>query len=120
MIRVELLAHTNVDPYELAQHAAGTCYQAKMPEFGQGKQDVKGRLFEKGHHTPLEHWSATFAIEGIAVSDVTFGLHLAHPFYNTDQRSGRFCGEMFDDPDYGALDFINQTWNRQPSLFLIG
>ena len=109
-IKVGLLGFTNVKPNELASHAAFTCYQDKLPELGK-LIDVEKRLFNVGHHTTLQHWHATFAIEGIAVSDVTFGLHLASPFYNSDQRSGRFCSAMFANPDYFVFGrYIREFW----------
>jgi hypothetical protein len=49
----------------------------------------------------------------VAVSDVTFGLHLPSPFYNSDQRSGRFCSVMFSDPcamEY-IVDYIQTYWD---------
>ena len=103
MIEVKLLTHTAADPMELASHAARVCYQSEMPEWGK-VIDVKGRLFDVGHHTTLQHWFATFSVSGIAVGDVTFGLHLCHPFYDSDQRSGRFCAEMFLEPDFGKME----------------
>lgn len=109
-IEVGLLGFTSVRPDESASHAALTCYQDKLPELGK-LIDVEKRLFSVGHHTTLQHWHATFTIEGIAVSDVTFGLHLASPFYNTDQRSGRFCGAMFANPDYLVFErYIREFW----------
>lgn len=64
---------------------------------------VKNDLFLAGHHTTLEHSSFSFFLEDVPVSDITLGLHLAHPFYNSDQRSGRYCSKMFEDPDFGAI-----------------
>jgi len=110
MINVELLARTNVDPVELASHAALMCYQDTPPDFGK-EIDVKNRLFDVGHHTTLQHFFMTFKIDGIAVGDVTFGLHLASPFYNSDQRSGRFCAKMFLNPNFGKIgDYIKFFW----------
>jgi len=110
MIKVELLAHTEADPLELISHAALTCYQSEVPEMGK-IIDVKNRLFDVGHHTTLQHWSASFSISGIAVGDVTFGLHLCHPFYDTDQRSGRFCAEMFLNPNFEEMErYIRDFW----------
>jgi len=110
MINVELLTHTNVDPVELASHAALMCYQDTPPDFGK-EIDVKNRLFDVGHHTTLQHFFMTFKIDGIAVGDVTFGLHLASPFYNSDQRSGRFCAKMFLNPDYHKIEeYIKFFW----------
>jgi len=109
-IEVGLLGFTNIKPEESASHAALTCYQDSLPEVGK-LIDVKSRLFNVGHHTTLQHWYATFAIEGVSVGDVTFGLHLASQFYNTDQRSGRFCSAMFANPDFQALErYIREYW----------
>ena len=111
MINVHLLTVSAAMPVTLAQHAAGTCYQAEMPTFGTHALNVDSQLFKVGHHTTMEHWEMTFEIEGIAVSDVTFGLHLTHPFYNSDQRSGRYCGAMFTNPNMLAIrKYITSLW----------
>lgn len=110
MIDVKLIAHTNIDPLELASHAALFCYQAESPELGK-KIDVENRLFNVGHHTTLQHSFFTFAIEGIAVGDITLGFHLTHPFYNSDQRSGRYCAKMFLEPDFSKIEkYIDNFW----------
>ncbi len=110
MIEVKLLAYTNIDPVDLAAHAAKVCYSSKLLPMG-SKMDVEKNLFKKGHLTPFEHWYATFSIEGIAVGDVTFGLHLASPFYNTCQRSGRYCAKMFLEPDFEKIrKYIETFW----------
>ncbi len=110
MIKVKLLAHTDADPLVLASHAAKVCYQSEMPEFGK-LLDVKKRLFDVGHHTTLQHTYFTFAIEGISVGDITLGMHLAHPFYNSDQRSGRYCAKMFEEPDFVEIEkYVRQFW----------
>ena len=104
IISVKQIAETNVEPTILASHAARTCYAANVPELGE-KIDVENRLFKTGHHTTLEHNYFTFNIDGIPVSSMVFGLHLTAPFYNTDQRSGRFS-KMYDNPD---MDEIRDT-----------
>lgn len=110
MIDLKLLAKTNVHPLDLASHAALMCYQDTPPDFGK-KIDVKNRLFDVGHHTTLQHYYMTYRIEGIAVGDVTFGLHLASSFYNSDQRSGRFCAKMFLNPDFGKIEeYVKFFW----------
>ncbi|MDO8442995.1 MAG: FAD-dependent thymidylate synthase [bacterium] len=108
---VGLKAYTNVDPLELASFAAKYCYEAQPPKFGD-MIDVEKRLFLTGHHTTLEHFYLTFEINGISVGDVTLGLHLASPFYNSDQRSGRFCSEMFSAPDIdGVRKYVGDFWS---------
>lgn len=111
MITVELKDKTTLPPLVSASHAARGCYSAKKPKIDGKLLNVEGQLFNVGHHTTLEHTFFSFWIEGIAVGDVTFGLHLNHPFYNTDQRSGRFCAEMFSAPDYAAIEnYIREFW----------
>lgn len=111
-IKVELVSSTGVKPLELASHAAMTCYQAESPQWGK-TLDVRGRLFDVGHHTTLQHFFFTFSIEGIAVGDITFGMHLVSPFYNSDQRSGRFCAKMFLEPNYVAIEnYIKTFWPK--------
>lgn len=110
MIKVKLLTHTNTPPSDLASHAALICYQAEAPELGK-QIDIENRLFNVGHHTTLQHFFFTFTIENIAISDVTLGLHLAHPFYNSDQRSGRFSAKMFAEPDIEQIEnYIQKYW----------
>lgn len=110
MIKVELVSHTNVDPLDLASHAALVCYQAEAPEMGK-RIDVENRLFKVGHHTTLQHNYFTFQVENIAVSDITFGMHLPSPFYNSDQKSGRYCAKMFTNPDFGKIEeYIKFFW----------
>jgi hypothetical protein len=108
-IEVMVLAHTNVRPSELISHAAFTCYRGKSPELGELIK-IKEQLFDVSHHTTLQHWYVTFTIEGISVGDVTFGQHLASPFYNSDQRSGRFCADMFAKPDYAFFERYMQAY----------
>ncbi len=95
MINVKLIAKTDVEPNKLTSHAAKVCYAAEIPELG-NLIDVENRLFKTGHHTTLQHNYFTFCIDNISISAVTFGLHMSSPFYNTDQRSGRFS-KMFDN-----------------------
>ena len=102
-VNVTLVAETNIAPETLALHAARTCYEPEIPKLDDGKKiDVEKRLFKPGHHTTIQHGSFTFAIEGISVSSVCFGLHLASPYYNSDQRSGRFS-KMYDNPDMASI-----------------
>lgn len=110
MIQVKLEAHTNIDPMQLISHAALICYQGEMPEMGK-VIDVENRLFKVGHHTTMQHSFFTFSIEGIAVGDITFGMHLTSPFYNSDQRSGRYCAKMFVEPDFEKIEsYIESFW----------
>lgn len=117
IIKVKKIAGTDVEPTILASHAARTCYAADVPELGE-TIDVENRLFKTGHHTTLEHNYYTFNIDGIPVSSVVFGLHLTAPFYNTDQRSGRFS-KMYDNPDMTAIKNTLKTYHPEVSDYNI-
>lgn len=107
-IKVTKIAETDVSPTILASHAATMCYNAETPELGR-TIDVKKRLFDTGHHSTLEHNYFTFMIENIPVSSVVFGLHLTAPFYDTDQRSGRFS-KMYENPDIADIKDTLETY----------
>lgn len=119
MISVKLLAATkiingqvNSDFLALASHAALECYQSEPPELGK-VIDVENRLFGTGHHTTLQHYFFTFNVEGLGVSAITLGMHLVSPFYNSDQRSGRFCAKMFVEPDLAEIEaYIKIFWPK--------
>lgn len=118
MINVKLIPSTIHDPELVGSHAAKMCYEGATPKFGK-LIDIESRIWATGHHTVLQHSYFTFAIEGISVGDVTMGLHLASPFYNTSQRSGRFCGSMFSVPDYNfILGYINAYWPDLPASII--
>lgn len=102
IIDVRLIAETNQPPEDLASYAARTCYLSKEPKWGT-PFDVKEKLFKVGHHSTLEHTYFTFYLEGIAVGDVTFGLHLTTPYYDTDQRSGRYA-KLFDNYEFTEIE----------------
>ena len=112
-IKVTPIAETNIDPNTLASHAARMCYTADTPQIGD-MIDVKKRLFDTEHHSTLEHNYWTFMIENIPVSSVVFGLHLTAPFYDTDQRSGRFS-KMYDNPDMADIKNTLETYYPQTS-----
>lgn len=123
MIKVKLIGFTMIDEEfgkkevaygreleALMSFAACGCYEGEKPHMGK-IIDLKKRIFDTGHHTILQHIYATFWLEGLAISDFTFGLHLAHPFYNSSQRSGRFCSSMFSKPDFTILaNYIHTYW----------
>lgn len=93
-MKIKLLPPENknsVNPLLTVSHAAQKCYQAETPVWGK-RINEEERLFKPSHHTTFQHASSyfTFDIEDIAISDITLGLHLASPFYNSDQRSGRY------------------------------
>ena len=119
MIDVKLFAATDKNPIDMASLAAGICYQDKIPEMGK-RLNVREKLFDVSHHTTIQHHSISFIIEGIAVGDITFGMHLTNPFYDSDQRSGRYCAKMFLDPDYDKIkNYIRRFWWNISSSALV-
>ena len=103
MITVKLIDYPVNPALEVMSFAASGCYNAHEPKFGK-IINVKERTWDVSHHTVAQHQNYTFFIEGIAVGDVTLGLHLVNTFYDSEQRSGRFCGDMFSDPN--SLELI--------------
>ena len=116
MIKVCLIK-PGADCEDVIAFGAHTCYQGETPKLGE-KINIKTRLFDVGHHTTLQHSHFNFYIEGIAVGDVTLGLHLANVFYNSSQRSGRFCSAMFKNPDFDAMvNYLNSYYPSDPFDF---
>ena len=114
---IKLLSWTNTDPSKVASYAGRICYSSNISEEDIQKEplDVEKTFFSKGHHTVLEHFFLTFLIDNISINDVTFGLHLNHPFYNSSQRSGRYSAKMFwKDNTLSKIEKeIKESW---PSL----
>lgn len=98
MLRVTLLAKPDVSTPKLMSDGARSCYDPEQPTDGK-IIDLEHRIFDVGHHSVVQHPNFTFFIEGIAIGDITLGLHYYHPFYTSGQRSGRFCFGMFSDPN---------------------
>jgi thymidylate synthase (FAD) len=97
--RVELVQHTE-HPDEVIAAAARLCYahstegllDAQSPEEAQA---LVARLNSMGHHSPLEHASFTFYIEG--VSRVLTHQLVRHRIASYSQRSQRYVAhDSFD------------------------
>lgn len=116
MITVKLIGPPAQSITDTMSHAARTCYEREKPAWGK-KINIQERVFNPGHHSILQHINFTFFIEGIAISNVTFGLHLNAPFYTSSQRSGRFCSGMFSDPDVteGIIKYIKYFFPQTSS-----
>ena len=114
MIKVKLLENNKISPERMANHAAKICYNSTILDIETEKMiDVENSLFRTGHHTTFEHQLFNFEIEGIAVADLIFGLHLMHPFYTTDQRSGRYS-KMFDNPNFEEIkEYIKSFYKEE-------
>lgn len=96
IFKVEVMADVKGNTDDRTKLAAGMCYQPNVELARKTKVPVSD-LWDGGHHTTMMHdkHHVTYLFENIPVSLVTFGLHLTHPFYNTSQRSGRYCTQMF-------------------------
>lgn len=102
------------EAYSSSQFAAATCTQPNIDKisFVAPKINVYDSLFKTGHHTTMQHKDhyLSYFIDNIPVSLVTFGLHLNHPFYNTSQRSGRYCTAMFSSNDTSVIEKYTHTF----------
>jgi len=96
MIEVKLISKPDTDLLSSMSFAARSCYEGKEPEWGK-QINIEDRIFKTGHHSIFQPPNFGFFIEGIAISNITLGLHLNAPFYTSSQRSGRFCFGMFSD-----------------------
>lgn len=109
MIRLKVEQYPPIPPSQMMTHAARFCYTSEPPDMGE-VMNIKDQLFDTGHHTTGEHSCYTFSVDGISVGDITFGLHLCNPFYNSDQRSWRFT-KIADAPDKLELAaYIRSLW----------
>ncbi len=111
----EINGNQKLNLLDLVSFSASVCYSSREPELH--LIDVKKKLFQTGHHTTFEHIYFTFFIEDIAVGDVTFGLHLTNPFYNSSQRSGRYAAKMFKKENIVSdkiLPYIEKFWPETP------
>ena len=115
MIEVKLIAQTDKEPEDLISYSAKTCYTASMPKFGE-RINVENALFRTGHHTTLQHTFFSFELTNISVGAIYFGLHMTAPFYNTDQRSGRYS-KMYNNPDLdGIKSYILEYYPNLESI----
>ncbi|GMO63964.1 MAG: hypothetical protein Ta2D_10810 [Rickettsiales bacterium] len=101
MVKVSLISKSSENALNLISHSAKVCYSPELPKIG-NLLDVENQLFNTGHHTTLQHNYYTFSIDEISISTTTFGLNFYHPFYNADQRSGRYS-KMYVSPDYDEI-----------------
>ena len=103
--------------YSDAQLAGSICYKPSIEAafIAAPKLSGKNALWKTKHHTTLMHANhyVSFILDKIPVSLVTFGLHLQNTYYNSSQRSGRFCTSMFD-ADY--KDYVVKFIDRYTSL----
>ena len=112
MISVKLKTKTEMNVNDLSSFAARVCYTADVPADDK-TIDVKARLFEPGHHTTIEHNHFSFVLDGVSVSSVVFGVHLNAPYYNSDQRSGRFS-KMYQSPDVEEIrKYLNHFYPNE-------
>lgn len=112
MISVKLKTKTEMNVNDLSSFAARVCYTADVPSDDK-TIDVKARLFEPGHHTTIEHNHFSFVLDGVSVSSIVFGMHLNAPYYNSDQRSGRFS-KMYQSPDVEEIrNYLNHFYPNE-------
>lgn len=62
-----------------------------------GDEAIASSIYEAGHHTPFQHPTFVFRLEGISRHVVESYLH-SHSFYNSEQQSQRYVS--MDEPKY--------------------
>ncbi len=96
--KVKLIAHTD-HAFDLSIASARTCYSPRLivPEdVTEGQRERIGEaIYEAGHHTPFQHPTFVFGLEGVSRQLIWSFLH-SHPFYNSEQSSQRYV--VLDKP----------------------
>ncbi|MBU2523894.1 FAD-dependent thymidylate synthase [Patescibacteria group bacterium] len=90
--KIKLITHTS-EPFALAIASARTCYSSDLVTPDQvtsnQKERIGGAIYEAGHHTPFQHPTFVFSLEGVSRQFVWSFLH-SHPYYNSEQTSQRY------------------------------
>lgn len=90
--KVRLLAWTE-KAYDLAIASARTCYAPELKTVDSVNDKLRDFLgtmiYDAGHHTPFQHPTFVFGLEGVSRQFVWAFLH-SHPYYNSEQQSQRY------------------------------
>ena len=120
MLKVKLLAYTP-EPEKVIAIAARICYsnKADIETIADGftEEEVSKfieQLILSGHHTPLEHSSFTFGIEGISRT-VSHELVRHRIGIAVSQRSQRYCSE--DETEFICPDIIAASNEQVDEIF---
>lgn len=113
-MRVELMAITP-NAEEVIEDACRTCYLSfhrKNPP--ESTRELIGKIIEKGHHSVLEHASATFRVLG--ASRVFTHEMVRHRFVSPSQQSQRYVNEEHAEvilpPSVAAHDEARAEFDR--------
>lgn len=102
--RLEIIDHGICEPIKDMMTDARTCYSNTWVDPSTVEMKGLASVFESGHLTTImAPCDIVFEIDGPSVSTFTFGFHFANPFYNSGQRSGRFCLDMFKEIDIDLI-----------------
>jgi len=108
-LKVRLLEHTP-EPEKLVAMGARLCYSPSGIDdlaAGVSRSDQQGfikKLMDMGHHTPLEHASFTFGIEGVSRS--LLAQITRHRIASFSVQSQRYVGETRDQNCQGTFEYI--------------
>ena len=120
-MEVRLISHSDLGPL-VCGYAAKVCTSAEMPECPEElavtRREGEGSPFKKalshalasGHESVLEHWSATFAIEGISrACSHQLVRHRVASYSQQSQRWVRMAYSSRDPFDYVLPDSIKDN-----------
>lgn len=108
-LKVRLLEYTP-DPEKLVATAARLCYsptnigQLNEKVAASDQQGFIKKLMDMGHHTPLEHVSFTFGIEGVSRS--LLAQITRHRIASFSVQSQRYVGETRQQNRQGIFDYV--------------
>ena len=119
MLKVKLLAYTP-EPEKVIAIAARICYsnKADIETIADGftEEEISKfieQLISSGHHTPLEHSSFTFGIEG--VSRAVLAEITRHRLASFCVRSQRYCSE--NETEFICPDIIAASNEQVDEIF---
>lgn len=119
LLKVKLLAYTP-EPEKVIAIAARICYsnKADIETIADGftEEEISkfiDQLISSGHHTPLEHSSFTFGIEG--VSRAVLAEITRHRLASFSVRSQRYCSE--DEAEFVVPDIIADSNEQVDEIF---
>lgn len=100
---VRILARTNEDAAGFIEHCARTCYASEP----QGDANIfVGKLMQKGHMSPLEHWVATLEI----ICSIGIAREMMrHRLASYSEQSTRYVDVSKDEIAFIVPDTINDN-----------
>ena len=112
-MKVELISYSNLNE-KVCGIASKTCVSDHIPDKEEDvMKSLKGAI-DSGHESVLEHWSATFAIEGISrACSHQLVRHRMASYSQQSQRYVRMDGFEYVMPESFTTTVTDDYWNTE-------